>query len=349
MASNRKDILFEKEEQSEVWEKKVSSPPIFVQNETVPNSGYNNKYNSKSWQDELGLNVYAYGWRDYDPAIGRFQKLDRFSEKYYKLSPYGYAGNNPVLINDIQGDSLWISFGKNEKVLYENGNLLSKGSDGKFSAYKGSQAKIDKKTGNVKGYRGFLGQAKNALDKISKGEGEIGTNVVSTLQSSNNNFNIVESTSNSFDPRGSDMVATRINDASYQQGVNLGRGQIGGSSPSNIIGSGGNIYWNPNSSVEIATNKGLMTADPTQVLAHELFHGYDSNFGNLTWSRYPDAINGTEIKEIRAVHFFNQLGGTQTFNTGHYQTHYNSDRSGYYLLDSNGQPRTVSPTILWDK
>ena len=81
---------------------------------------YDYKYNGKELQDELGLNVYAYGWRDYDPAIGRFTKIDRFAEKYHKLTPYGYAGNNPVLINDVQGDSLWISFGKNEKALYEN-------------------------------------------------------------------------------------------------------------------------------------------------------------------------------------------------------------------------------------
>ncbi|MXN91052.1 hypothetical protein GR160_07400 [Flavobacterium sp. Sd200] len=55
--------------------------------------------------------MYDYGWCDYDPAIGRFNKLDRFSEKYHSMTPYGYGGNNPVLIRDIQGDSLWISLG----------------------------------------------------------------------------------------------------------------------------------------------------------------------------------------------------------------------------------------------
>jgi hypothetical protein len=37
--------------------------------------------------------------------------MDRFSEKYNVLTNYGYAGNNPVLLNDIQGDSIGI--GKN--------------------------------------------------------------------------------------------------------------------------------------------------------------------------------------------------------------------------------------------
>lgn len=54
----------------------------------------------------MGLNVYAYGWRDYDPAIGRFTKIDRFAEKYFSVSSYNYAGNNPVLFVDIAGDSI---------------------------------------------------------------------------------------------------------------------------------------------------------------------------------------------------------------------------------------------------
>lgn len=54
----------------------------------------------------MGLNVYAYGWRDYDPAIGRFLKIDRFAEKYSPLSPYSYTANNPVLFVDIAGDSI---------------------------------------------------------------------------------------------------------------------------------------------------------------------------------------------------------------------------------------------------
>lgn len=270
--------------------------------------------------------------------------MDRFSEKYHKLTPYGYAGNNPVLINDIQGDSLWISFGKNERVLYENGNLLSKGGDGKFSAYRGNQAKIDKKTGEVTGYKGFLGKAKIALDKISTAEGELGTDVISSLQSSNYNFNIIESTNNSFNPG-----REGVNAAHYIQSVRTGKSQVYGLSPSNIIGSGGVIFWNSNSTNDIVTNKGIKTADPTQTLGHELFRGYDSNFGNLVSTYYPNPAVGTEVKEIRADYFFNQLGSTKTFNTGYYQTHYDTNKKGYNYLDSNGQPRTVSPTILWDK
>ena len=92
------------------------------------NPAYNYKYNGKEFQDELGLNVYSYGWRDYDPAIGRFMKIDRFAEKYGMLSPYSYAGNNPILFIDIAGDS--IGLGRNHferfrsEVQMQKNNIL---------------------------------------------------------------------------------------------------------------------------------------------------------------------------------------------------------------------------------
>ena len=50
-----------------------------------------------------------YGWRQYDAAIGRFTTQDRFAEKYYSLSPYSYAANNPVRYIDVNGDSLMVT------------------------------------------------------------------------------------------------------------------------------------------------------------------------------------------------------------------------------------------------
>lgn len=46
------------------------------------------KYNGKELQDELGVNVYDYGNRNYDPTIGRFFNMDRFSEKQVDNTPY---------------------------------------------------------------------------------------------------------------------------------------------------------------------------------------------------------------------------------------------------------------------
>lgn len=45
------------------------------------------KHQGQELEEELGKNTYAYQWRDYDPAIARFNKIDRFSEKYTDNSP----------------------------------------------------------------------------------------------------------------------------------------------------------------------------------------------------------------------------------------------------------------------
>jgi RHS repeat-associated protein len=67
-------------------------------------------YNGKEIQDDqiggTSLDWYDYGARFYDPQIGRWHVQDRFSENYYDLSIYQYGANNPVLMIDINGDSL---------------------------------------------------------------------------------------------------------------------------------------------------------------------------------------------------------------------------------------------------
>ena len=71
------------------------------------------KYNGKELDRKGGLDWYDYGARQYDAALGRFMTTDRFSEKYYSMSPYQYAANNPVNIVDINGDSLSIQANPN--------------------------------------------------------------------------------------------------------------------------------------------------------------------------------------------------------------------------------------------
>jgi hypothetical protein len=276
----------------------------------------------------LGLNVYAYGWRDYDPALGRFNKMDRFAEKYHRLTPYGYAGNNPVLINDIQGDSLWISFGKNERVLYENGNLLSKGSDGKFSEYKGKHAKLDK-DGNVKGYKGFLKNAVNALKDLQSGS-NFANNMIGTLQGSENNFNIKEGTA-SFraDLNRSDGKKGVLNNNAYAFQV-LEQGQnLVDYAPFNQIGSGGDIYWNPSA------------GDSMTDLGHEMGHAFDADMGMLDSRRVNFNGGIEEIREIRAVYYENRI--KQDLGQPLRKSY---SESGPSLLNSSGNPMYIQPPSI---
>ncbi len=66
-------------------------------------NGYKYKYNGKELQTDLDINLYDYGARNYDPAIGRWFNIDYYSEKYYPVSPYIYAINNPVNVIDPDG------------------------------------------------------------------------------------------------------------------------------------------------------------------------------------------------------------------------------------------------------
>ncbi len=98
----------------------ISTTEIIEENNYYPfglkQAGYNNnlsafastaqriKYNGKELQDELGLNMYDYGARNYDPTIGRWMNVDPLAEKFYPLSGYSYVANSPILLGDPNGE-----------------------------------------------------------------------------------------------------------------------------------------------------------------------------------------------------------------------------------------------------
>ena len=63
------------------------------------------RYNGKELHDELGLNWYDYGLRDYDPATARWVQIDPLAEDFVEWSPYNYSYNSPILFTDPDGAS----------------------------------------------------------------------------------------------------------------------------------------------------------------------------------------------------------------------------------------------------
>jgi RHS repeat-associated protein len=68
--------------------------------------GFNGKENDRSGEWGLGL-VQDYGFRLYNPGLGRFLSVDPLREKFPWNSTYAFAGNTPVQAIDLEGAEVY--------------------------------------------------------------------------------------------------------------------------------------------------------------------------------------------------------------------------------------------------
>ncbi|SRR6266536_5242348 len=69
-------------------------------------SGYRYGFNGKEMDNETygQGNEYDYGFRIYNPRIGRFLSVDPLTNKYPELTPYQFASNMPIIAVDLDGE-----------------------------------------------------------------------------------------------------------------------------------------------------------------------------------------------------------------------------------------------------
>lgn len=72
-----------------------------IQNRYKFNGG--NELQAAEFTDGSGMELYDAVHRMYDPQLGRFWQVDELAESYWEYTPYNFALNNPISLNDPLG------------------------------------------------------------------------------------------------------------------------------------------------------------------------------------------------------------------------------------------------------
>ena len=79
----------------------------------MPGRNYSSKtyrygFNGKEKDNEITIgSTYDYGFRIYNPAIGKFLSVDPLQKKYPELTPYQFASNSPIQGVDLDGREIY--------------------------------------------------------------------------------------------------------------------------------------------------------------------------------------------------------------------------------------------------
>ncbi|MCG8310270.1 MAG: hypothetical protein MI975_22945, partial [Cytophagales bacterium] len=79
--------------------------------------GFNAK--EKDQRGEFGKTHYDYGFRIYNPEIGKFLSVDPLTASYPMLTPYQFANNTPIEAIDLDGlEALQVTYGEGGMTFY---------------------------------------------------------------------------------------------------------------------------------------------------------------------------------------------------------------------------------------
>lgn len=253
---------------------------MLVPNRNSSTNTQRHGYQGSEKDDEIkgNGNDYATHHRHLDPRVGRWMSRD--PKVTASESPYVSMNNNPMLFNDIKGDTIKISHNRID-IKYENGNLYNPN---------GSPF-----AGNVNGY---LGKVKQSLDNInSVTPGQV---LLREIESSKFIFTIKNT---NFSHSGNEFVA---DNPAYS------RLALAVPSMANAAGSGGTIYWNPNLTTSGPNQRGNNERPAFIGLTHEFGHALMSKRGMDNAIKFSPNNPTIEFRTItnddfNAMHIENQV------------------------------------------
>ena len=151
-------------------------------NNTTDSDVQPNRYNGKELDRMHGLNTYDYGARQYNPVVGRWDRMDPLSEKYYSVSPYAYCAGNPMNYIDPDGRRInYYNSANNTWYTYYNGHFYRYG-DIDYNR-KTNKVTITGKPVKVSNHpKDYMSKVLNCLNKMASSKDEIIREVFTAAQ-----------------------------------------------------------------------------------------------------------------------------------------------------------------------
>ncbi len=237
-------------------------------------------YNGKEMQvDGIGisnLDWLDYGWRFYDPILGRFHTVDPLTEKNHSQSGFVYAANNPIKYIDYMGlDTTIYFFDQPAQPIddYKTASYTAKvyvDIDGTINGpYDGSTYPDSKKDENTTEHN-TLNEGNHDFNNVHghQGGGKKGLNIVKDKNKSTQTNRVAEGTDPNGNPVNPSMTVVNIhtgyNTRRFSEGCPTIAPYHWDSFSSNFDWSGGNT----------GTSKGIVTIYRTNTLEKTVMKKY---------------------------------------------------------------------------